>query len=623
VHVFSSKGSLTGIKPYRLWLALIIIMVFASSAAAQPCPQSTTDPSVTICTPTNGVTVTSPVRVVAGTNDSEPVTLMQIYVDGVKVDQVSGSSIDRTVPMSAGSRRLTVQAMDSSSRIFKQTIFINVSSGSTAPCPQSSVDPSVTICTPTNGATVTSPVRVVAGTNDSQPVTLMQIYVDGAKVFQAPGNQLDTTVPMTPGTRRLTVQAQDSSARVFKQTIFVTVASTGGGGLENIRHIIFFLQENRSHDNYFGRMGQYRRDRGFNDPYDELPLSVAYKDKAGHLVSPFHFQTVCHENLSPAWNETHYSVHGGLMDRFMQTTLASTIDPDGTRAMGYYDWTDLPYYYELAFRFGSSDRFFSSLMGPTIPNRMYMFAATSFGHIRPDNAPTGTFWQQPTIFDKLDQAGVSWKYYFQDNSVYLAQWSTWQRSSSKVLNISNWYTDVLNEATLPKVIFIERAGVIGLDEHPNNNIQKGAANTKKILDALMNSPSWPSSAFVLTFDEGGGLFDHVPPATLEKPDSIAPMLRTGDQPGDFNQTGIRVPLIVISPWSKPNFVSHRTRELTSILRLIQVRFGVPNLTARDAAADDMTEFFDFTSPQWLTPPALPAQPTTGACNFNLEKAPGH
>src|SRR5262249_47285939 len=269
-----------------------------------------------------------------------------------------------------------------------------------------------------------------------------------------------------------------------------------------------------------------------------------------------------------------------------------------------------------------------SLMGPTIPNRMYMFAATSFGHIRPDNAPTGTFWQQPTIFDKLDQAGISWKYYYQDNSVYLAQWSTWQRSSSKVLSISNWYNDVNNEATLPKVIFIERGGQSGIDEHPNNNIQTGAANTRKILDALMNSPSWATSAFILTFDEGGGLFDHVPPATVPKPDSIAPMLRTGDQPGDFNQTGIRVPLMVVSPWSKPNFVSHRAGVLPSILRLIGGRFGVGILSARDAAADDMTEFFDFTSPHCLPPPPLPAQPVpgqpgAGACDFNLEKAPGH
>jgi phospholipase C len=254
---------------------------------------------------------------------------------------------------------------------------------------------------------------------------------------------------------------------------------------------------------------------------------------------------------------------------------------------------------------------------------MYLFAATSFGHIRPDSPPSGTFWQQPTIFDKLDQAGISWKYYYQDNSVYLAQWSTWQRSSNKVVNISNYFTDVQNEATLPKVIFIERAGQIGLDEHPSKNIQKGAANTKKIIDALMNSPSWASSAFILTFDEGGGLFDHVPPPTVVKPDSIAPMLRSGDQPGDFTQAGIRIPLIVVSPWSKPHFVSHRNREITSILRLIEVRFGVSNLTARDGAADDMTEFFDFTSPRFLTPPPLPAQPTTGTCSFNLQNAPGH
>ena len=453
----------------------------------------------------------------------------------------------------------------------------------------------------------------------------MQIYLDGVKVFQVAGSTVDTQVSMSAGSRRLTVQAKDAASRIFKQTIFVNASTApGGGDLSNLKHIIFFVQENRSQDNYFGRMGQYRRDRGFTDPYDELPLNVAPPDKAGDPVKPFHFQTVCHENLSPAWNESHYDVNFGKMDLFMKTAISSpTIDPDGTRVMGYYDWTDLPYYYELAFQFGTSDRFFSSLLAPTIPNRMYLFAGTSFGHIRPDAPPSGTFWSQPTIFDKLSAAGVSWKYYYQDNSVYLSQWSTWQRDSGKVVNISNWYTDITNEATLPKVMFIERAGKIGLDEHPNNNIQNGAANTKKILDALMSSPSWASSAFIFTFDEGGGLYDHVPPATLVKPDSIAPMLRSGDLVGDFNQSGFRVPLIVVSPWSKPNFVSHRTRDLTSIMRLIEVRFGIPNLTARDAAADDMTEFFDFSSPHFLTPPPLPAQPTSGVCDFTLEKAPGH
>jgi phospholipase C len=460
---------------------------------------------------------------------------------------------------------------------------------------------------------------VVAGTNDSHTVKLLQIYLDGVKVYEIAASSLDTTVSMSAGKHRLTVQAKDSISQIFKQTIYVTATA---GGLSNLKHIIFFVQENRSQDNYFGRMGKYRRDRGFNDSFDELPLNGSFPDKAGHLVSPYHFKTVCHENLTPSWNASHYDVHGGKMDRFMLSALASTIDPDGTRAMGYYDWTDLPYYYELAFQFGTSDRFFSSVLAPTIPNRMYLFAATSFGHIRPDKPPEGG-WPQPTIFDKLDNAGVSWKYYYQDNSIYLAEWSTWQRDSGKVVKIANWYTDINNEDTLPKGIFIERATATGLDEHPLNNIQTGSANTKKILDALMNSISWDSSAFVLTFDEGGGLYDHVPPATVPKPDSIAPMLRSDDLAGDFNETGFRIPLIVVSPWSKPNFVSHRVRELTSILRLIEVRFNVPNLTDRDGMADDMTEFFDFSTPHWVTPPPLPDQPTTGTCDFNLEKAPGH
>jgi phospholipase C len=205
----------------------------------------------------------------------------------------------------------------------------------------------------------------------------------------------------------------------------------------------------------------------------------------------------------------------------------------------------------------------------------------------------------------------------------LAQWSTWQRDAGKVVNISNWYTNIQNEATLPKVLFIERAGKIGLDEHPLNNIQKGAANTKKILDALMQSPSWASSVFIFTFDEGGGLYDHVVPFPLTKPDSIPPMLRTGDLLGDFNQSGFRVPFIIISPWIRPHYVSHTHRDFGSIHKLIEKRFGVAPLTFRDVSADDLTEFFDFSSPAWLSPPVLPTQPTNGACDFNLENAPGH
>jgi phospholipase C len=612
----------------RLIVLVIALLSFpALPATAASCPLSTTNPSVTICSPTNGSTVTSPVMVDAGSTDSKTVSYMQIYLDGTKVYQVSGGSLHTSLTIAAGTHRLTVQAKDSAGQIFKSTVNITVGTGGgTGPCALNSTDPSVTICTPNDGTTVTSPVHVVAGTTDSSQVTAMKIYLDGTAVYSTVANQLDTNVAMANGGHRVAVQAWDKAGRVFKSVVNITVGTPPPppDGLSNLNHIIFLLQENRSQDNYFGRMGQYRRDRGFNDPYDELPLNVSLIDRAGHPVQPYHFQTVCHENLSPGWNESHYDVDGGKMDKFMQTagSVPSTIDPDGTRAMGYYDWNDLPYYYELAFQFASSDKFFSSVLAPTIPNRMYMFAGTSFGHIRPDAAPSGG-WTQKTIFDALDAAGVSWRYYYQDNSVYLAEWQTWAKDSGKVYNISSYYNDIKNPSTLPSVIFIERAASTGLDEHPSENVQKGAARVKQILDALMQSPTWDSSAFILTYDEGGGLYDHVVPPSVAKPDDIAPMLRSTDRAGDFTQMGFRVPLMVISPWSKPHYVSHNPMELTSILRLIEKRFNVPALTARDANAPDMTEFFDFTQPALLTPPPLPDQPTTGLCSFSAEKAPGH
>jgi phospholipase C len=192
-----------------------------------------------------------------------------------------------------------------------------------------------------------------------------------------------------------------------------------------------------------------------------------------------------------------------------------------------------------------------------------------------------------------------------------------------MVSITKYYTDIQDEATLPSVLFIEHAAVTGYDEHPFQNVQKGAARAAQIINSLMASPSWGSSVFILTYDEGGKFYDHVVPATMVAPDNIPPMIKSGEPQGDFAHTGFRIPVIVISPWIRPHYVSHTWRDLTSILRLIEVRFHVASLTLRDANADDMTEFFDFSSPHWLTPPSLPPQPTTGACNYALESAPGY
>ncbi len=588
------------------------------AAQAQGCTPGTVNNTVTVCAPTVNGVVGTPAHVVAFTTDSNPVVTVQVYVDNSLVYQANANSVDTFIKLSLGNHLVTVQAWDNTGATFKTNVPVSM----TPPCVLASSNQKVTICTPPGWTTLSSPVHLVAGVTDSNPVQSVSVLVDGKPYYQTNSAPLDVYVTsLASGKHTLTVSAQDSTGVVFSSARTITV--TANAGLTKLKHVIFMVQENRTFDNYFGRLGAYRVSKGLPNSIDGIPLNATLYDTIGKPVHPFHFQTVCHENLSPFWNESHLDVNGGKMDGFMKTStsVASTIDPTGTRAMGYYDQTDLNYYYEAATQFATSDRFFSPVLTNTNANRMYLFAATSFGHIRPDTAPAGG-WTQPTIFDHLDQAGVSWRYYYQDNGAYLPQWSTYQRDAAKLVPISSWASDLQNEASLPSVIFIERAGPSGLDEHPGNNIQSGAADVANIINALTGSPSWQSSAFFLTFDEGGGLYDHVVPATAVFPDAIPPMFQTGDQAGDFGRDGFRIPLIVISPWVKPNYVSHTWRDYTSILRLIETRFNVPTLTARDAAADNMMEFFDFSTSHWLTPPVLPVQNTAGTCNFNLEKAPG-
>src|SRR6266498_2017805 len=532
----------------------IYIYVFAAvvfgftlpAHAAAPCTLSTASPSVTVCTPAPNALVQSPVHVTAGTTDSNAVTTVQIYVDNKLYTQVKAASIDTFVSLPVGNHLITVQGWDTTGHNFKS----NVPVAMQPPCALNQTNQTVTICSLASGSVVSQPFHVVAAATDSNPVKSMTLFIDGVGKGGVPNSaSLDMYVSsLTLGSHSIAVQAQDSTGVLFKQKFSITVTAASNG-LSNLKHIIFFVQENRSFDNYFGRLGPYKASLGLANDVDGLDLNVSLPNTQGQPVHPFHYQTVCTENLSPSWNESHVDVNGGLMDSFMKTStsVASTIDPTGTRAMGYYDQTDLPYYYELASQFATSDRFFSPLLSNTVPNRFYLFTATSFGNIVPPTPPSGGF-TQPTIFDHLDQAGVSWRYYYQDglSSAFIQQFSTYQRDAAKVVSISNWTTDVQNDTTLPSVIFIERAGVSGLDEHPGSNVQKGAADGASIINTLINSPSWPDSAFILTYDEGGGLYEHVRPAREVKPDNIAPKLTSTDKRSDFNQTGFRVPMVVVS-----------------------------------------------------------------------------
>lgn len=427
------------------------------------------------------------------------------------------------------------------------------------------------------------------------------------------------------------------------------ISNTPNLGIRSINHIVFMAQENRSFDTYFGHLPAYWAANGYpSQPFDGMPPNASNPSFDGTTTIPaYHIATECTENLSPSWNESHVDWNRNdptsstpTMDGFVYNAAKFAInngltDIAGRRAMGYYDGSDLNYYYYMASNFATSDRWFSPAMDRTQVNRMYLFAATSQGYAYPPgtNLNDQGGLTVPTIFDALQTAGITWKIYVTEctaspcdpHLTYLNQFAPYMNQvPANVVPGDEFLRDAQN-GTLPQVALIEGGYNSGLDEHPDNNVQIGAAYVASLINGFMGSQSWNDSVFILTFDEAGGLYDHVPPQATVSPDGIAPIdLNPGDicttSTGvtcDFSYTGYRIPLVVISPFTKRNYVSHTTADYTAILKLIETRFKIPALTTRDDAQMDMTEFFDFQDIPWLVPPPynqIPIQSTAGACD---------
>ncbi len=410
------------------------------------------------------------------------------------------------------------------------------------------------------------------------------------------------------------------------------------------------------------------------DPASPPPADCVYD--VNNPVTSFHLKTQCVENPSPFWNESHvdWNFHDQVGryghfagDGFVHTSghdgrALGYYDTDGLRAMGYYTDADLPYYYFMASNFGTSDRWFNPVMTRTNPNREYLIGATSHGYVYPigSNAQDMQAIPTPTIFQSLLAAGVSWKIYVnptnspctppyqasclvQQSYVSGFAWgqSFFAANPQYIGTIgipgSDFDNDVAN-GTLPAVAQIEPASYAGLDEHPSDydnapiEAQAGAKYVAGLMNEVMQSSSWQDTAFILTFDEYGGFFDHNAPQPAISPDGIPPV-DLQDTPYmdvcygivqppsfgicDFTYTGYRVPLVVASPYAKKNYVSHTVMDTTAIMKLIEERFILAPINARDAAQPSMQEFFDFNNPPWLTPPTPPAQPTNGACYLNM------
>ena len=436
-----------------------------------------------------------------------------------------------------------------------------------------------------------------------------------------------------------------------------------------------YWKNNKFSDQSFDGLPQFNPTSGIAPLYGPPPTNPgcdpAYpppadctEDSASPNVTSYHLITQCIENPSPSWNESHQDWNldepistTPLLNGYVWTNAHDArnntppfYDTNGIRPMGYYQDIDLNYYYYMASQFATSDRWFSPVMTRTQPNRDYLIAATSQGYVYPIGTDSGdqNLLTAMPIFEALQNAGITWKIYVNPASspcasnptpeclltISYIQNFTWgqtvpQNYPNNLVPISQYYTDVQN-GTLPQVAMIEPAYDAGLDEHGSDsdqypvNIQLGAQYVEGLINTLMTSVSWKDSVFILTYDEAGGIYDHVPAQPAVSPDGIKPVdlepndICTGNTgPNcDFIYTGYRVPLIVISPYAKKHYVNHNVADYTAILKLIETRFNVAALTKRDAAQINMTQFFNFSFPPWLTPPNPPAQSTNGACYLN-------
>jgi phospholipase C len=397
--------------------------------------------------------------------------------------------------------------------------------------------------------------------------------------------------------------ARDACSFVAGAVARETVACPDSGPRIPVDHIVVLMQENRSFDHYLGHL------RGHGQDDVDVSDEAAFNPTATDVAPWHHAEDLCFGDTNHSWRGSHVAWNQGRNDGFViASSLGNDLegnDPTGRRAMGWYDDSNIPFYYQLASTFAISDRYFADVLGPTLPNRLYMYAGTSFGIVGGE-IDAGF---HRTIFRAMNERGISWKVYQSDVAAAFSTASFVVDSFGKVAGIDDFAEDAQN-GELPEVAFVDpsflnaRAGLT--DEGPPADVEVGQAFVFRQVKALMSSRSWATSAMFITYDEAGGLYDHVPPPAACLPGGTPPQQEA--ELGGFDRYGFRVPLFVVSPFAKPHYVSHVVHSHSSILRFIEARFGIPALTSRDANSDAMLDMFDFANPAFSSPPEL-TEPT--------------
>ncbi|BCQ25861.1 phospholipase C, phosphocholine-specific [Caballeronia sp. NK8] len=433
-------------------------------------------------------------------------------------------------------------------------------------------------------------------------------------------------------------------------------AASRNGSIQDVEHIVVFMQENRSFDHYFGHL---RGVRGYNDRFP-IPLPNGKpvwfqpsKADPTKPVLPFHLDTSttsaqCVGDLDHSWYKTHAAIDAGRYDQWCANKTDMT--------MGYHLRSDIPFHYALADAFTVCDAYFCSLPGPTHPNRAYLMTGmvdptgTKGGPLLDNNdfvdgdgPPNYQLLSWTTYPERLQEAGVSWQIYQQGltgddplngnygtnilqnftNFINAKPGTPLHERAQTVRTIDDLKADVLANR-LPQVSWL--CPPAAFSEHPKYTPAYGAEYTSQVLDALTSNPEvWSKTVLFIMYDENDGFFDHVVPP--QPPTSRAQGLSTVTTDGEIHNIvnparggsytvdnlpyglGPRVPMTIVSPWTKGGFVCSQVFDHTSVIRFIEARFNVtePNITPwRRSVCGDLTAAFDFRT----TDSRMPTLPDT-------------
>jgi phospholipase C len=386
--------------------------------------------------------------------------------------------------------------------------------------------------------------------------------------------------------------------------IFVPMPSNASAP-GRIDHLVVVMQENHTFDNYFGTF----------PGADGIPAGVCQPRSTDSAptdcVKPYHISEP--RTLDPDHQKATAlrAFNGGEMDGFVVAQYQRNIK--GDFVMGYWDGSDLPLYWNLATDYVLADRFFSSAWGASQTNHLFWVAAQAAGGH--GGIPEKGF-DVPTIFDRLEEAGVSWKMYvqnydpkitFRSNPLHNPQvvWAPLlafprfvdtPSLRAHIVPLDEYFVD-LESGTLPSVSYLVPSGA---SEHPPGNVTVGQSFGASLVTALMRAKQWNSSLAVVTHDDWGGYYDHVPPPRV-----------------DADGYGFRVPAIFISPYARAGTIDHTVYDYTSILRFIEDNWNVDPLTARDATANSIAAALDMNQvplkprfPERTYPAPVAPEPTT-------------